>query len=171
MFAWFLNNSEKVTFCIAAAGFIMSLATWIKDLVSQRKNIKGKILNIKSDKNLTVISLLVENRSRLPIAISQIILHLSEAKYPCTPLPVLVCEHTKERRGEVYERRMEYSTQLPIQIEGLGATTACVLFDQMKQLPSDHAKTVTLSIGTNRGKIAQMTLELPAGWASQRKNW
>ena len=53
---------QNVTFSIAVAGFVMSLASWIKDFLSQRKNLSFRILEVKSYCNVTFFDLLIENR-------------------------------------------------------------------------------------------------------------
>ena len=159
---------ELITLGIAIAGFFMSLASWIKDFITQRKHIEGKILDIKSYKSVTYCDFLIENRSRLPIAVTNIEMTLGLNSYPCSPLPTLVMEHTRSRKGEVYDRVMKYSTAMPIQIAGLGATTAGVLFEKMHQIPPDDTTHLTLSVSTNRGKPIEMKLELPAGWYARR---
>lgn len=164
-----MSIMDWITFGIAVAGFLMSLATWVKDFITQRKHIEGKVLNIKSYQSVTYIDLLIENRSRLPISITDISLFLGDSAYRCTPLPKLILEHTKSRKGEVYERTMKYSTPMPIQISNLGATTVVALFEGMKRLPPDDATHLNLSISTNRGSPVKMTLELPEGWAALRR--
>ena len=97
-----MSIMDWITFGIAVAGFLMSLATWVKDFITQRKHIEGKVLDIKSYKNVTYMDLLIENRSRLPISITDISLALGGIAYHCAPLPVLVLEHTRSRKGVTY---------------------------------------------------------------------
>lgn len=147
----------------------MSLATWIKDFVSQRKNIHGRILSIKSYSDVTYVYLALENRSRLPIAVTSIDLVLNQSTYTCTALPTLVSSTTRRCKDTILKYAEEYSTSLPIRIQQLGAASILALFENMNQLPPDDATTLMLVIYTNRGKPVQMTLELPEGWAFQRR--
>lgn len=159
---------QNITFVIAVAGFLMSLATWVKDFVSQRKNLAGRILGIKSYANVTYMDLALENRSRLPIAITHFRLLLGEKIFDCAPLPTLVSAKEQRRGNELVKRTEEYSTALPIQLLSLGATNCLVLFERLPVLPPNDATHLTLLIGTNRGKEVRMTLPLPEGWASLR---
>lgn len=160
---------QNITFAIAVAGFLMSLATWIKDYISQRQNLTGRILGIKSYANVTYINLVLENRSRLPIAVTSIDLIYNQNVYTCTALPKRVSSLTERRNKEIVKYTEEFSTALPIQLQQLGASVALVLFERMDLLPPNDAKALNLVIHTNRGNPIQMTLELPEDWAAQRK--
>lgn len=169
MLDWFTR--QNITFAIAVMGFLLSLASWVKDYFSQRKKFRCEILGIKSYADVTFINLMITNHSRVPIAITRISLLVDGKTYVCSSLPVLVAEHNRSKGGVIYDSRMEYSTPLPIQLMGLGAVKALVLFEDMQQLPPDDATELTLSICTNRGNPVEMKLPLPAGWASRRKSF
>lgn len=167
---WFVLYRESITLWIAVIGFIMSTATWISTLASKRRNLKGKILKIKSYADITYIYLLLENRSSLPIAVTQIILHQELEDNQCSPLPTEVSHHIYRDGDAIYHCRAELSTQLPIQIPSLSAMTALVLFERLTQLPPDDATHLNLEVLTNRGKEIRAKLPLPKGWADQRYN-
>lgn len=162
-------NQQNITFVIAVLSFFLSLSSWVRDYYVHRQKLKFEITGIKSYADVTFIYLIVTNCSRSPVSITQIALLMDDAKYACASNPVLVAEHTRSCGGEVYERRMEYSTAMPIQIDGLGSTSALVLFENLKRLPPDDARFLNFSVRTNRGKPIQTKLQLPVAWASQRE--
>lgn len=160
---------QIVTFLIAVAGFAMSMASWVHTFVTQRKKFDVEIVAAKSYADVTYLHLIIQNKSRLPVAITRISLLLNGMWFNCTPIPVMVSATERKRGSEVIKRTEEYSTALPIQLSSLGATNCLVLFEGLPYLPSDDATHLTLSIYTNRGKAVKRSLELPAEWASQRK--
>lgn len=166
MLTWL--TMQNVTFAIAVVGFLMSLASWIKDFISQRQNLAGHILGMKSYADVTYIYLELENRSRLPVAVTSIDLIFNHSIYTCTAIPKLVSSTTKRSKTEIIKYTEELSTPIPIQLQQLGATVALVLFEKVNPLPPDDTTALTLVVHTNRGKPIQMTLELPAEWACQR---
>lgn len=161
-------NKDNITLLIAILGFVMSLITWVKKFLTQRRKLSGKVLGIKSYEDVTFIYLLLENKSMLPISVTWIALRCGGESYPCTPLPVRIFEKVRRSRGEIIEIKREYSTPMPITIGELGAVNALVFFENLRQLPPDDATHLNLQVCTNRGKPMQMTLLLPEDWASQR---
>lgn len=162
-------NQQNITFAIAVISFFMSLLSWIKEFYTHRRKLKFEIVGIKSYTDVTFIYLSIINCSRSPISITKISLLLDDVKCACTPTPVIVAEHTRSSGGEVYERRMEYSTAMPIQIDSPGSASALVLFEKLPQLPPDDATSLCLSICTSPGKPIQTKLKLPDDWAAQRE--
>ena len=164
-----MDIPSKVTFWIAVAGFIMSFLSWVHTFFTQRKNFDISILQIKSFVSVTYLYLLFSNKSRLPIAITNVQLLFDGKSYNCTPIPKLVSATEKKRGRDVIKRTEEYSKELPIMVPSLGAVNGIVLFEGMTRLPQDNAKHLTLLICTNRGSPVQKTLGLPEGWAAQRR--
>lgn len=166
-----LMNKDNITLIIAVLGFVMSLITWVKNSVMQRKKLIGKVLGIKSYADVTFIHLLLENKSILPISVTWIALKCNDESYPCTPLPVLVFENIRKSGSEIVEIKREYSTPIPITIGELGAVNALVLFENLRQLPPNDATHLNLQVCTNRGKPIEMSLLLPEDWACQRSTF
>lgn len=160
-----------ITFGIAVVSFFMSLASWIKDFITQRKHIECKILEIKSYQDITFFRMIIENRSRLPIAIARMILVVNDKKFDCTLKPTIISEQVRRVRKEVIDRKTEFSQAFPIQLLELGAINGIILFEKMQELPENSATHLTFLISTNRGNPMKMILELPEGWASQRNTF
>lgn len=150
-------------------GFVMSLFGLVCAWHRNRKRLHISILDIKSFNDVTFLRMMFENKSRLPIAITRIALIQNGKTIDCTPNPTIVYEEVRrDAKKEIIGTDVEKSYPLPIQISELGAISGLVLFEPLQELPESSATHLTFLIATNRGKAFQKTLELPAGWASQR---
>ena len=164
-----MTAMDWTTFVIAVASLFLSILIWIKDLVSQRRKLLGRILVIESYADCIFFDLLLENRSRLPIAITQIELFINGKYNLCSQIPKIVSEHTRKKGHDVIERITKRSVQLPIQISGLGANESIILFENLKESLSIDATNLTIRVSTNRGRPFEMILPLPEDWIYQRK--
>lgn len=154
---------EILTLIIAIAGFLMSLISWVRDIVTQRVHLDVQItranVNVKNPGLFCYLS--VVNRSRLPIAITSLAISQSGIETYCIPVPKCVLEHTHKIGNTVVERRTEYSTALPIQLQGLGGLTVLAQFEGLPEAIQTDSKSLNLVVYTNRGKPRKMTLPLP----------
>lgn len=155
-------TKDNITLVIAIVGFIISIYNLILSIVTQRKSLEITILDIYSLHDIIAINISIENRSRLPIAITNFTLVSNDSyRTNCTPIPTLLFENVRRIGKEVVERKQTYSTQLPISISSLAAANAIVIFEKVQEpLPVDSTQ-VTVLVGTNRGKAVQMKLSLP----------
>ena len=144
---------EWITFGIAVAGFLMSLATWILTFLSQRKNIGIRITECKSDDEITLCFVHIENKSRLPIAITRIVLLSGENEVDCVPFPTWVLDDTRRSGKEIISRKSYYSMQMPIAISALGAVSGYVLFQSDQRMLPDDAKLLNLKVAKHE-KVA-----------------
>lgn len=158
---------ERVTFWIAIAGFVLSLTSWIKEILVNRKNLRANILELHAKDSAAFLRLMINNKSRLPISISGINLVTDFQQCPCTTVPKYVTCNIRFIGGKQVSRSEEYSTALPIQISGLGGTNALVLFEGLPREIPCSSKYLTLVIYTNRGNPEEMTLELPEDWSAR----
>lgn len=160
-----------ITFFIAVAGFLMSLATWIKDFITQRVCFSGRITQLHShpSKNQCFFYLILANKSRLGISITDICISQCKQLAHCIPNSMMVSESTRRIGKEVISRNTECSTNLPIYIPGLGSASIIALFADLPERIQSDATSLNLVIYTNRGKSKKMKLELPQGWADQNR--
>lgn len=154
------------TAAIASLSLMLSLYNLANDLISKRRNFRIRIYSIKSYKDVTYLHIGIENKSRLSIAVTQFFLLCGEGKTACTPSSTLLCETIRRSGKEITGVRQIFSTPMPIAVS---AQSAFVLFEGMQELPADSATHLTVQVCSTRGRPVQMKLELPAGWASQRK--
>ena len=161
---------EIVTFVIAIAGFLLSLTSWIKDFVTQRVRLDVRITKANANEASPGIFCFfsIANRSRLPISITNMEIVQPGGRTACIPVPKRVLEHTRRQGNEVIERRTEYSTAMPVQIQSLGGAMVLAQFEHLpEKIPTD-ATSLNLVICTNRGKPRKMTLPLPKDWDDPR---
>lgn len=138
-------------------------------MLTQRKSFKIRVYGIQAEADITLLNIGIENCSRLSIAVTQITLLCKNSRTPCTANPTLLCESVRRKGREEISRKQTYSTQMPITVAGLSAQNAFILFEDLPELPASDATTLTVEVATNRGRPIQMKLELPDGWAAQRK--
>lgn len=154
-------TKDSVTFWIAVAGFAMSLSSWIYNFLTQRRNISFHITECKSKDGITIFFLHIENKSRLPIAVTRISLLVNALCIECEPFPTWISEDKRESKGKVLSYQAHYSMQMPVSLSSLGAVSGYVLFQGGQcTLPND-ATHVTFLVGANRGRSTQMTVALP----------
>lgn len=166
--AW-LHDWNHITQIIAIVGFLISIYNLAISVMTQRKNFDIRIYGIKSYKDVTFLNIGIENKSRLAIAITQMILICGEERIPCTAVPTLVCTNTLREGNNIISMKQTFSSPLPLTVSGMAAQSALVLFENMKELPADEATSLTVEVCTNRGQPVRMKLELPADWAFQRR--
>lgn len=164
-----LQKRENITFIIAIAGFLISIYNLLNGIFTQRRNLRFRLYGIKSYKDVTFLHIGIENKSRLSVAITHMFLMLDSGKYPCAAEPTLLCTNTLRQGNEVLSEKRTFSTAFPITIPALSAQSAYILFERMRELPSDEATHLNFEVCANRGRPMRMKLELPADWASQRK--
>ena len=154
---------EILTLIIAIAGFLMSLISWVRDIVTQRVRldvqITGANTNTKNPGLLCYLSIV--NRSRLPITITSLAISQSEVLTYCVPVPKRVLEHTHKIGNTVVEYKSAYSTPLPIQLQGLGGMLVLTQFEGLQEAIQTDSKSLNLVVYTNRGRPKKMTLQLP----------
>ena len=161
-------SRDNILGAISIAAFIMSSATWIASFVSGRRRliITPKLYShgVPSSEKpaLYLLFVMLENKSKLPIAITDIAVVAQGGLVPCDPISVPYF-HARTRSGdEITYERHAYSLGLPVAISGLSAASGVLIFaDRLQQLESD-AKEWTLRLGTTRGAVTQkISLQLP----------
>ena len=151
---------ELVTFIIAVCGFLLSLTTWIKDIVSQRQNISVSISQASSYNSVTYFFMHFANHSRLPVAITQIVLKNNGHSVNAVSIPTFIFGETNRVSGNEISSWRLYSLQLPICIPGLGAESGYILFAEPEAFLPEQSTQVTLAVSTNRRRAIEMTLPI-----------
>lgn len=162
-----MSTIDWVTFWIAVAGFMMSLASWVHTFITQRKKLAFKIQFFRNKEKLAYMYLMIENRSRLPISITGIFLMLGGNKTPCAQIPKVVTS-TKRKTASTTDVTYQCSTAIPIQLSSLESASCIVLFEDIPVDVPPFATHLTFQISTNRGRRVKKKLELPRGWVDQK---
>ena len=149
-------------------GFIMSLTAWIYTLHSNRVNLKVSIYDIKSFEETTFLNMLFVNNSKLPISITNISVIINDRTIKCTTASKIIYENVRKSGKEILGVDIQRSASLPIQIQALNAVREFILFENLQELPKSSATHLTFLISTNRGKLIEKSLQLPAEWAHRR---
>lgn len=165
-------TGAKVTFWIAVIGFFMSLSTWVKDLITQRVRLRARIVGCfeldQWDRPFLYLYLLIENLSRLPVSITNVLLAVDDAEMPCQAISELAYSLTETSGDDVTRRHEVYTDGLPVQLPTLGAQRVLLCFPNLPHAFPRDATQATLEVRTNRGNPKQMTLELPPDRFDQR---
>lgn len=145
----------------------MSFASWVRTFVTERNRLRFSIQSFHSKGFTSYMFLMIENRSRLPVAISQISMIVSGKRVNCVPFAKEVISGIKKVNGNSVEKPPMCSAPIPIQLSGLSSTSCIVLFEG---IPSEIPRTAThlnFEVSTNRGRKAKTKLQLPEGWAAR----
>lgn len=163
-----------ITTAISFAAFILSVGQLLYSLMTSRRAITIRILEYCPREEATYFLVSVENRSRLPIAITRIILDV-DAGVDCAATPKWIGteRHTKTEHLSdgnwtkiVDGEYVRYSLALPICLPSLGAVSGDVWFDVGKaSLPLD-ATHLNFRVHTNRGRLRKRRLLLPVATLS-----
>lgn len=158
---------------ISIAALVLSLLSWIRIALSERKNLKIHIKSfssfakgvdygdgIKHDTFLNVFYVIIENKSRLSISITGVSLLYKEGIYPCKYSPVFVKSVANRQGSHVLSYREKYSLEFPVNIASLAGVNGYLLFESPQQLLPVDAKQATFQVSTTRGAL-EVSLSLP----------
>lgn len=157
----------NIALWISVISFLMSAASWVRTFIVERKCLRFSVQSFHSKGRTAYMFLMIENCSRLPIAVSQVAMEIDEKIVNCVPFAKEVITGTKTVGGRVIEKAPMCSAPLPIQIAGLSSTSCIVLFED---IPSEIPRLSThlnFEVSTNRGRKVKTTLQLPEGWADR----
>lgn len=147
----------------SASGFILSLINAIHTLVTQHRSITLDITEMKSYNDLTFFYFVITNKSRLPIAITDVKLLINNTAYRCTHYSHFLWNCAYKIGKEVIDKQDYRSLALPIQIGSLAAEGGYLLFEVPQSAAQELTTQANFVILTNRGAPIQTTLELPQG--------
>lgn len=152
---------QNITFAIAVAGFLMSLASWIHTFITQRKKLRFWASSYKYSKDSLLLYLKIENKSRLPITITRIILFSGKHTTECVSTSEWVRSSTQKDGSEISAQKNYYSMQMPISIPSLGGAGGYVLFRDDQYTFPVLSTPLTLEFHTNRGGPEKLLLPFP----------
>lgn len=136
-----LLTRENITLVLSTFGSIGTLITIITTFVVNRKNLKIRITETfyLTDPQRLYIKFLFENRSRLPISITSILLSFNTQKIKPTKRTYCIHDYKNSEGKEIVDRIFTYNSQLPITVAALDATRGYMLFD----IPQEALRTLT----------------------------
>lgn len=151
---------DNLTFILACIGSFGTITGWIYTYVTTKKNFQIRVIAYNSKQNVALFYLAFENRSRLPISITALSVHIDGVYYPCKYIPQKVTSSQHTVNGKVVNFQDYFSIQFPIELGSLGSTSGYVLFVLPKGVRIPDAKTLTFLISSNRGKAIEKKLSL-----------
>lgn len=151
-----LFTFENLTFLLGLIGSLGTTWTFIQS----RKNIEFSIIKGGMKNNELIIFVQIINKSHLGIAISDVSLFLDGIIYPCQKERRICLSFAHERRQQVLLQDF-YTEPFPLQLVGLGGTSAYLVFELPPDACIDFSKPQTLRISTNRGKVLEKQLHIP----------
>lgn len=147
--------SDKVTFCIAVAGFALSLINFIGDRIANRKHVEVTIKHTHYNHGSLYMLVLFTNRSRFAISITSGCLSFGE------DIQHIIGE--KSRSAFTYSnpalsgKTVEYTRRFPVRLEPLSAEQCLFEIETWK---NGTPLSCSARFGSSRG-IVKARLQLP----------
>ena len=160
-------SAGDIALWISIISFLMSFASWVRTFITEMNRLRFSIQSFHSKGSTAYMFLMIENRSRLPVAISQISLIIDGKSVNCEPFSKEVITGTKKVKKNTVETTPMCSAPLPIQIAGLSSMSCIVLFEDIPSEIPSLSTHLNFEVSTNRGRKAKTKLQLPAGWAGR----
>ncbi len=149
---------DNITFTIAVVGFLLSLITFVKDVITNRSRLsinldRATILSCRTNHPI-LFRMIVENKSRLPICISRMFLLCNGKKFEFEWIPERVFNATETKSKHTLDCNNRYSTGFPSIAQGLGAIGGFFFVYTDNDYTADDLTKypVKLILNTNRGK-------------------
>nr|DAX72469.1 MAG TPA: hypothetical protein [Caudoviricetes sp.] len=157
-----MSYSEKLSIVLSIIGLLGGFSSWIYNWQLSKVKMKFRILSKKILPGYILLHLSFSNESRLPIALTQINLLLSDEVYTCKETPTKVKTLIKERGSQTVNKESIYTENIPINIPALSACSGYVLFLPSRDIPLPLSNTLSFEVHTNRDVINKISLQLPA---------
>ena len=158
---WDYLQLDDVTTAIAIISLMLTLAGIIWRLATERRCLRVRVVEYFYSEDGVYFVMLFENRSKLPISITQISL-CTNVETDCVFLKTHIGSRRKKPFSDGNAVQIDYYTlPMPIPIQGLGAAGGYVLFDGPEHGLKRSAKSASFLIRTSRGRPYKMKLELP----------
>lgn len=153
-------TKANITLFLSIIGTVGTLYTLISTMVFQRKNLHIKVHAFSVIRDMGIMYVTVENRSRLPIAITSLEIEVSNTFISCCHEPKRIAERVRKIGGEVVSRSEYYSMTFPISLSSLAATSGYLCFGNIPDNVSAHPTEVTFQVQTNRGTLMKRKLSI-----------
>lgn len=129
------------------------------NLISSRKRLRIQIADsaYRTDRKTLVIVVTFENRSRLPISITDATLIAGEKEFSFEPYPRCVAEYFHKKGSEVVDKQFLYNLSFPVSLSQLGAASGYLLLDISQEDFEKLPTRLILKVHSSRG-LAQKRL-------------
>ena len=129
-------------------------------LYTKRKNLKIQVSNVayKKAQKQMLLDITFENRSQLPIAITDVHVFLNNHELTVEKYPLCVEEYSHLHGKEVVDRKFLYNLEFPIAIQQLGASAGKMLLEFSPEELEHPSTPLPLQVHSTRGKVQQIPL-------------
>lgn len=157
-----MTAMDWVLFVVSVAAFIMSSATWITKLIHDDLKISITPVAILSARDLVMLQVTIENKSRRPVSVTNIVFDTSRGLVPCAQISQRYLTNTHRTGGEITYQHHEMSLGLPVYLGDCGAVSGVLLFFDDAQILEPGAKEQTVRVSTTRGALIEtISLDVP----------
>lgn len=144
---------------LALATFGSAGTAW--NIIQNKKRIE--LIHEKTFFNKESGTLAVElqfiNKSRLPIAITDVCFLLDKKPISCEKEPRIAFSNAHQRFGEVLIKDF-YTQSFPLQLGSLGGTSTVLVFELPPKTDIDFSTEKTFQVSSNRGRAVEKKLRL-----------
>lgn len=146
-------------------GFIISLINLIHYFAIRRVNLdiaflKYSVNDYTFGNDRIFVQYRIDNKSQLPIAITDIQLIIDGKSYLTDYLPHEIFSYCKRSKGEIVEHLPKYNDKLPINLNSLSFRSDFLAFVVPRGILKEGEKDLTFQIRTNRHMEVQKTFAL-----------
>lgn len=154
-------TKENITFILALFGSFGTLCVFISTLLQNSVNLDISIVEYSADNKTAILYMMLDNRSHLPISITNISIWNHAVLYSCLPTPEIVKFNIRHCNKEEVFREAVKTIPLPINLPSLSGTSGYLYFVIPQENFEIDSKSLTVEVSTNRHKKFQKTLLLP----------
>ena len=153
-----LAKIKELTFLnwLTVLAFAMSLVTWIRELLKNRKRVICKPVAYKFIKGhgaetpLHLLYVMIENKSKTPISITSA--SIVDKDYVLTCHPARNWYLCQRLTGN--DTTIVYTLDIPVNLQGLCAAGGVLLFEDAQLLLQIDSKQLRLRLNTTRGTVS-----------------
>jgi len=154
----YLADNDNVKTFISVLAFILSVSNTAYLLITQRFNLKVLFKEYtiidKIDDKPFILGLIIENKSRLPVSVSRMFLHINKEKFEFSWFPQIVFSSVLNQSEKTLSQSDTYSLCFPQNISSLGSCCGYFAIRSNNNFTIDDLKKskCRIEIHSNRGK-------------------
>lgn len=154
-------TKENITFILATIGSLGTICTIISKIFLNRVKLELSIVEYIPAKESVVLYMMFNNKSHLPISITNVKLWNYSTIYECVKSPHIIRVDTRTSKNTIIYKEAIYNIPFPINLPSLSGTSGYLYF----QIPQGNfqcdSKSLTVEVNTNRYQKFQTTLSIP----------
>lgn len=156
-----ISDRSNITFLIAVVGFAISIYNFISAIIQNRTRINVDVAHVFRIENaqrcIDIVNLKVLNLSKNPVVLSRITVENDLHSGSLGTYRREVFSKTRRTGGQITDRKVWFSDQLPIKIEGNGCVNLLLVADKEMPLFAKGKKNI-INLHTARKTIVRKLL-------------